>query len=90
MIWVVDVEGEPDEVFRSTYWVGMSQYLCLRISECLNPIFYNLGSSSIKSATFKLLRKVKNKTYGSKTTTRSYTAQTISFDKRGTVVMSLD
>jgi len=26
------------------WWLGGIMYICLRFSECLNPIFYNLAS----------------------------------------------
>ena len=38
------------------YWFGITSYLCLRFSECLNPIIYNLGSSKMRMATKKLLK----------------------------------
>ena len=32
----------------NNWWIdwhfGTAQYMCLRLSECLNPIFYNIGS----------------------------------------------
>nr|XP_026690745.1 blue-sensitive opsin-like [Ciona intestinalis] len=40
------------------YWFGMSEYFCIRISECLNPIFYNLGSAKMRKCTAGLLRKM--------------------------------
>jgi len=38
------------------YWFGVVSYLCLRLSECMNPVMYNLGSSNIRQATKKLLK----------------------------------
>ena len=38
------------------YWFAITSYLCLRFSECLNPIIYNLGSSKMRMATKKLLK----------------------------------
>jgi len=31
-----------DQVFH--WWFGITEYMCLRLSECLNPILYNLAS----------------------------------------------
>lgn len=44
------------EYFRKLdYWFGMTEYMFLRLSECLNPIFYNFGSPKMRKCTFKLL-----------------------------------
>lgn len=39
------------------YWFGLSQYFFLRFSECLNPIFYNIGSSKMRRFTLSFLKK---------------------------------
>nr|XP_039267479.1 alpha-2B adrenergic receptor-like isoform X2 [Styela clava] len=41
---------------RSSWLFSMLAHILLRISECLNPVFYNLGSSQMREATFKFLR----------------------------------
>nr|XP_039267331.1 probable G-protein coupled receptor 19 [Styela clava] len=38
-------------VERQTWILKLSSLLCLRISECLNPIFYNIASSTMRKAT---------------------------------------
>ena len=38
------------------YWFGMIEYLLLRFSECLNPLFYNLGSRKMRKHTVMLLK----------------------------------
>ena len=48
------------------YWFGMVQYYFLRFSECLNPLFYNLGSTKMRKYTIdfvrrKILRRPKEK-----------------------------
>ncbi|XP_078481675.1 growth hormone secretagogue receptor type 1-like [Ciona intestinalis] len=45
-----------DEIFH--WWFGMLEYLCLRFSECLNPVFYNLASSKMRNKTKKQLAKM--------------------------------
>jgi len=40
------------------YWFGFSSYIILRFSECLNPIFYNIGSPKMRKHTRMLLRKI--------------------------------
>ena len=42
------VDGDVD------YWFGVVSYLCLRLSECMNPVMYNLGSGKIRKATKEL------------------------------------
>ncbi|XP_077967113.1 blue-sensitive opsin-like [Styela clava] len=39
------------------YWFGMSEYLCIRFSECLNPIFYNIGSSKMRKCTIRYIKE---------------------------------
>jgi len=47
----------PNTVYykKLDYWFGVSGYICLRFSETMNPIFYNIGSPKIRAATRKLL-----------------------------------
>ncbi|XP_039268414.2 growth hormone secretagogue receptor type 1-like [Styela clava] len=40
------------------YWFGLIQYFCLRFSECMNPVFYNISSTKMRRHTFKFLRKI--------------------------------
>ena len=43
------------------YWFGVSSYLCLRFSECLNPLMYNLGSNKLRKGTGRYLTMVAKK-----------------------------
>ncbi|XP_076826052.1 somatostatin receptor type 2-like [Clavelina lepadiformis] len=45
-----------DEIYH--WWFGMSEYMCLRLSECLNPIFYNLASSKMRRETIRHLKRI--------------------------------
>ena len=57
LLWTSNVNfGSRDRVID--YWFGVIAYICLRISECMNPIIYNLASSNIGDATRKLLRNI--------------------------------
>lgn len=38
------------------YWFGVVSYLCVRLSECLNPLMYNLGCRNIRRETLKFLK----------------------------------
>nr|XP_026691624.1 growth hormone secretagogue receptor type 1-like [Ciona intestinalis] len=40
------------------WWLGVGEYLCLRVSECLNPIFYNLASSKMRKETTNYLKRM--------------------------------
>ena len=53
-IWTTTLTSKPDPSFD--YWFGVVSYLCLRISECLNPVMYNLGSQNIRRETKRLLK----------------------------------
>ena len=53
-IWTTAITSKPDPSFD--YWFGVLSYLCLRISECLNPVMYNLGSQNIRRETKRLLK----------------------------------
>lgn len=46
---------------RSKWLTITVSYVCLRISECLNPLFYNLASSQMRESTKKFLR-IKSRT----------------------------
>ena len=54
LVWTTTLTSKPDPSFD--YWFGVVSYLCLRISECLNPVVYNLGSRNIRRETKKLLK----------------------------------
>ena len=58
MLWALGYKGDPRDVWAANYWFSVSEYLLLRISECLNPIFYNLGSNQMRRCTLKLLYKM--------------------------------
>ena len=55
LVWTTANSGASNG--EVDYWFGVVSYLCLRLSECMNPIMYNLGSSNIRNATKKLLRQ---------------------------------
>ncbi|XP_076818862.1 trace amine-associated receptor 9-like isoform X1 [Clavelina lepadiformis] len=38
------------------YWFGMIEYFFLRFSECVNPLFYNLGSAKMRRHTKKFIQ----------------------------------
>ena len=40
------------------YWFGVVAYLCLRFSECMNPVIYNFSSGNIRDATRAYLKKI--------------------------------
>nr|XP_039267226.1 growth hormone secretagogue receptor type 1-like [Styela clava] len=40
------------------YWFGLTEYFCLRFSECMNPIFYNVSSSKMRRHTKRFLKKL--------------------------------
>ena len=53
------LEDRPNERYYriADYWFGMIEYLFLRFSECLNPLFYNLGSAKMRRHTKKFLKQ---------------------------------
>nr|XP_026696399.1 growth hormone secretagogue receptor type 1-like [Ciona intestinalis] len=46
-----------DNLLRIDWLFGIIQYICMRTSECLNPIFYNIGSSKMRVETKRFLEK---------------------------------
>ena len=58
MLWALGYKGDPRDVWAANYWFSVLEYLLLRISECLNPIFYNLGSNQMRRCTLNLLNKM--------------------------------
>jgi len=53
------IQDFPNEqyYYAIDYWFGMIEYLFLRFSECLNPLFYNLGSAKMRKYTKHFLKK---------------------------------
>ena len=58
MLWALNYKGDPRKIWVVNYWFSVSEYLLLRISECLNPVFYNLGSNQMRRCTMKLLKQM--------------------------------
>ena len=76
------MQEHPNEEFyhRTDYWFGMVEYFFLRFSECLNPIFYNLGSGKLRKYTIKFIvayipggNKLKSQFFASSTETPTTT-----------------
>lgn len=38
------------------YWFGVVSYITLRISECLNPVMYNIGCRNMREASYDFIR----------------------------------
>ena len=57
-LWPLTLDGTEFYLWKEEYWFSMTAYLCLRISECMNPVFYNFGSSTMRKCTVKLLQKI--------------------------------
>ena len=57
LLWTSNVATGSRDPFTD-YWFGVVSYLCLRVSECMNPVIYNLASSNIGGATRKMLREI--------------------------------
>ncbi|CAK8678066.1 growth hormone secretagogue receptor type 1-like [Clavelina lepadiformis] len=43
--------GDPGFSYRKRWWFAMSARICLRLSECLNPVLYNIASSKMRKET---------------------------------------
>ena len=56
--WTTSV-ASSEEKAKIDYWFGVFSYLTLRLSECMNPLMYNLGSSILRKETLKLLHKIR-------------------------------
>ncbi|XP_039270232.1 growth hormone secretagogue receptor type 1-like isoform X2 [Styela clava] len=49
------------QYMRNVDWVfGMVEYTCLRFSECMNPVIYNLSSSKIRKQTLLMISNCRN------------------------------
>ena len=72
LIWTTSTSGQP----LLDYWFGIGSYLCLRFSECLNPVMYNLGSNKLRLASTKLLRKLTGKLTNKKDVSSSFRKST--------------
>ena len=61
-LWALDREADPvrgyHPVWPADYWFSIGEYICLRFSECLNPVFYNFGNPRMKRCTLKLLSSI--------------------------------
>lgn len=63
LMWTSVTENKSIE---EDYWFGVGSYLCLRFSECLNPLMYNLGSNKLRKATAKFIVRLYRRTFQSK------------------------
>ncbi|CAK8671544.1 unnamed protein product [Clavelina lepadiformis] len=84
--WSIQPHPKTQYYREVDYWFGMIEYFCLRFTECMNPVFYNIGSPKVRKYTklflrthMKILRDVKCLQPG-KTTSRPATSST--FDIR--------
>ena len=69
MLWALNYKGDPRKIWVVNYWFSVSEYLLLRISECLNPVFYNLGSNQMRRCTMKLLKQMVGQEAGEESST---------------------
>ncbi|XP_076814285.1 growth hormone secretagogue receptor type 1-like [Clavelina lepadiformis] len=51
------IDQSNAEINAFDWRFAIVQYIMLRFSECLNPIFYNLASKKMRSETFKMIKK---------------------------------
>lgn len=53
MIWTtynnVNDVSMTEKDLKIDYWCGVLSYLCLRVSECMNPVMYFLASSTMRA-----------------------------------------
>lgn len=47
------------ELVGISFWFSIAAYICLRLSEFLNPIFYNVGSAKMRRCTVELLKQLR-------------------------------
>jgi len=53
-----DIGIQNERHYRvADYWFGMIEYLFLRFSECLNPLFYNFGSNKMRKHSIMFLKQ---------------------------------
>ena len=50
-----------DKDLHFDYWFGVCSYLCLRMSECLNPLMYCMGSGKLRRETWRVLEGLRRK-----------------------------
>ncbi|CAK8688123.1 unnamed protein product [Clavelina lepadiformis] len=58
LLWTTVTGPQSGDQLSTDYWFGVASYLCLRLSECMNPVMYNLGSGNIRASSRRLLRKL--------------------------------
>nr|XP_039272998.1 growth hormone secretagogue receptor type 1-like [Styela clava] len=46
--------------YRLDYWIHVGAYFCLRMSECFNPIIYNIASASMRKASKRTIHFIRN------------------------------
>jgi len=57
LMWTSNITSDSRNRYID-YWFGVVAYLCLRFSECMNPVIYNFSSGNIRDATKVFLRKL--------------------------------
>nr|XP_039252630.1 green-sensitive opsin-like [Styela clava] len=64
--WTLNNKDTSLEGWKREWMFGTAQYICLRFSECLNPVFYNLASTKMRKETKKFLKGLDCRNAGSK------------------------
>lgn len=55
MMWTIRVSNKNKLV---DYWLAVSAYFALRLSECMNPIAYNVSSEKMRLSSMQVLRSM--------------------------------
>ncbi|XP_039249352.2 growth hormone secretagogue receptor type 1-like isoform X1 [Styela clava] len=55
MMWTIRVSNKDKSL---DYWMGVAAYFCLRFSECMNPVAYNVSSNKMRKASKEVLALV--------------------------------
>lgn len=59
LIWTSSAQAKNScTTYLIDYWFGVVAYVILRVSECLNPLMYNLGCTEMRNATYEFVKKV--------------------------------
>ena len=53
----------PERNPYTDYWFGVISYMCMRFSECMNPLMYSIGSSKLRVEIKSVLSSFREKCF---------------------------
>ncbi|CBY12798.1 unnamed protein product [Oikopleura dioica] len=57
ILYFLTTEHGKKDGYRVDYWMNLLCYVCLRLSECMNPFLYNVASTKMRRSSIRAVGK---------------------------------